>query len=91
VSGREFADARDVGLASLYGWAARLEAEPQAPLIDEPAFAEIRVTDPARPSMKSEDASARIELVARSGRVIRVAGAVDADNLRVVLEVAERC
>jgi hypothetical protein len=33
----------------------------------------------------------RIELVARSGRVIRVVGAVDADALCVVLEVAERC
>jgi hypothetical protein len=90
LSGREFADAHDVGVASLYGWAARLDLEPPGPLM-APAFAEIRVADAAPRSTKAEGPTARIEVVARSGRVIRVVGAVDADALRVVLEVAERC
>ena len=90
LSGREYADAHDLGVGSLYGWAARLEPEgPEAPRF--PAFAEVHVIDPVRRATSSDEPSARIELVSRSGRVIRVMGAVDAETLGVVLEVAERC
>jgi hypothetical protein len=90
LSGREFADAYDIGVGSLYGWSARLDSEaPEAPR--SPAFSEVHVIEAARASTSPEEPSARIELVARWGRVIRVVGAVDADTLGVVLEVAERC
>lgn len=88
LSGREFAEARDIGLASLYGWAARLESEDG---IGSPGFTEVAVAETDRSSARCEAQGAHIELVARSGRVIRVVGSVDAEALRVVLQVAERC
>lgn len=90
LSGREFADAYDLGVGSLYGWAARLDSDaPDVPRT--PRFSEVHVVEAARTSTSPEEPPAPIELVARSGRVIRVMGAVDADTLGVVLEVAERC
>jgi hypothetical protein len=90
LGGREFADAHNIGVGSLYGWATRLDSEPRAAL-RAPAFAEVQVTEVARTAARSEEPAVCIELVSRSGRVIRVVGVVDADALGVVLEVAERC
>lgn len=90
LSGREFADTHDVGVGSLYGWAARLDSEGRQ-ASREPAFSEVRVLELDRASTSSGKPSACIELVAHSGRVIRVVGAVEGDALSTVLEVAERC
>ncbi len=47
-------------------------------------FAEVKVT-PVRP------ATGRIEVVARSGHVVRIEGVVDPSALRSVLEAVEQC
>ena len=87
-SARAFAEARGIGLASLYGWAARLESEDAGGSL---GFTEVAIAQAERSAARVDAEGARIELVARSGRVIRVVGPVDAEALRVVLEVAERC
>ena len=101
LSMRAYASAHDLGIGSLYGWAARCAA-PQADGArargGSGAFAEVRVVERGGVHERAgagasslEAQAAYIELVARSGRVLRVVGAVDAVHLGVVLEVAEGC
>jgi hypothetical protein len=87
-----FADERGLSRTSLYVWSKRLVTDAErgglglAQAVAKPssAFAEIRLTSAAQPS-------GRIEVVARSGRVVRVEGEVSVDALRSVLTAGEQC
>jgi hypothetical protein len=96
---KEFAARHDLSAASLYWWRQRLSALGSvgaAP--DDQAstslalknskgtvtFREVHVSSPPV-------VSAGIEVLARSGHVIRVHGSVDAVALRAVLAAVERC
>ncbi|MDD9972078.1 MAG: hypothetical protein OXR73_37880 [Myxococcales bacterium] len=52
----------------------------------EPEFTQVRVK-----SAPTADARGRVEVVTRSGRVVRVEGVVDAGALRAVIEAVESC
>jgi len=84
----EFSAAHGVGRASLYGWAAELKRRSEQG--DEEGFVAVEVVGPRRPMSRLAEASS-MELVALSGRVIRVSGHIDAEALAAVLGVAERC
>ncbi len=84
-SGARFAERHGLSASTLYDWGRRLEPEDDGAEV-EPSFAEVRVVDHS-PSAQSGG----LEIVTRSGRVVRVTGEVDADQLRTVLEVVEGC
>ncbi len=88
LAGTKFAERHGLALRSLYWWRARLESEAEVNRAVAPhkAFTEVRVrtAEPSRPS-------GTIEIVARGGRVIRVVGRVDAEQLRAVVEAVEGC
>ena len=78
-----------VSRTSLYGWAARMRtAETTASPTRQPSFVGVSIVAPRAAPTHTEP---RVELVARSGRVIRVFGDVDAGTLVRVLEAAEAC
>lgn len=84
-SGKRFAERHGLSASSLYDWGRRLETD-EVEVDREPAFAELRVVD--------RGSSARLsglDIVTHSGRVVRVSGEVDPDQLRTVLEVVEGC
>lgn len=77
-----------VSRTSLYGWAARLRAAETASPTRAPSFVGVSIVGP-RPAATTTES--RVELVTRSGRVIRVFGDVDTHALVRVLEAAEAC
>ena len=76
---------------SLYAWQARFRDE--RTLVEqggpEDAFLPVAVDEGA--PKESRDPHAWLEIVTRSGRVVRVHGEPDERALRAVLEAAERC
>ncbi len=74
-----------MSVTSLYTWGRRLEAE-ELEADPEPSFTEVRVVGPDSPTR-----TGGLEVVTRSGRVVRVLGDVDIDQLRAVLEAVEGC
>lgn len=82
-----FAEEHDLCRSSLYGWASKLRDEVER---QREAFVPIRVVG-GRREEPEQGARPCIELVTRSGRMLRVVGPVDAEALSAVLEVAERC
>jgi len=86
-----FAARHGLNAGTLLWWSARLPKEGAGgkrtkPRVREPGFAEVRVR-----RGPTESARGRVEVVTRSGRVVRVEGAVDARALRAVIEVVESC
>ncbi len=103
MTAEAFAAHRGLSRTSLFKWTGKLEQ--QAAKSTAPAgFVAVKVvadgsarsslTTAAVPGSAESPASAAsgpIELVALSGRVIRLSGRVDRDALACVLEAAERC
>lgn len=82
-----------VSRASLYGWAARLRrgdsSPPSPPANRTSSFVGVKVVSTRpEPVVNTE---ARVELVTKTGRVLRVFGSVDVSALLCVLEAAEAC
>ena len=76
-----FAKARGIALGSLYHWKKRLEGNKNS---KTSAFSEVVV-------VPSATSVARVEVIARGGRAIRIEGQFDASLLREVLRVVESC
>lgn len=75
---------------SLYAWQARFRDE--RTLVEqgrEDAFLPVAVSELA--PVESKDPNASLEIVTRSGRVVRVHGEPDERALFAVLRAAERC
>jgi len=86
-----FAARHGLNAGTLLWWSARLPKEqagskPAKARGRGAAFTEVRVT-----SGPTEVAGGRVEVVTRSGRVVRVEGVVDAGALRAVIEAVESC
>lgn len=97
LSGTVFAAKHGLRPSTLYGWARRIDVENEAD-VALPRFAEVRVRErddsdaPSHPaSMAAGADDATIEIVTRSGRVVRVGRGADLDVLAAVLMVVERC
>lgn len=91
MTGGEFARERGLSASSLYWWSSELNRRGEVGMSEpDEAFVAVRVVDEG-PEEAEDRVSAPIELVTTTGRVIRVYGAVDSEDLAVVLEVAERC
>lgn len=88
LAGTKFAERHGLALRSLYWWRQRLESEAEVVCVEktQQAFTEVRVRE-----VEPSRSSTAIEIISRSGRVIRVMGQVDADQLRTVIEVVEGC
>ncbi len=86
LPGTEFARRHALGQGSLYRWTRFVEAQPETSSGLHMGFAEVRVRATEVPT-----SGGSIELVARSARVVRIVGQVDAEQLRTVLEVLDPC
>jgi len=96
---RVFGEQHGLSASTLHQWSHRLGSSGAASRSaagrrkrSEASFAELRV----RPSAAEDHGQALqsasvIEVVSRSGRVVRVHGEVDRDRLHAVLEVVEAC
>jgi hypothetical protein len=84
LSGTKFAERHGLSEGSLYRWARVLEAEGR--VAEVVGFKEVRVREPSSPPKTGV-----IEIVARTGRVVRVVGEVDVEQFRAVLEVVDPC
>jgi len=84
LGGKAFAEQHGLGYSSLYRWAHVFEGKPTGTL----GFTEVRVRE-TRSSTTPEVGV--IEIVARTGWVVRVTGTVDVARLRAVLEVVGSC
>ena len=82
LGGARFAEQHGLSDSALYRWAHIFGDEVQPDV----GFKPVRV----RESSTSTEADT-IEIVARSGWVVRVVGDIDADRLRAVLEVVSSC
>jgi hypothetical protein len=82
LGGTKFAEQHGISDSALYRWGHIFEDEARA----EVAFKPVRVR-----STSTASESGVIELVTPSGWVVRVAGDVDTDRLRAVLEVVSAC
>lgn len=84
---REFAEQAGLNPSLLYLWRRQLKAaakpEPRA-RERKPAFSELRLSTPT-------PASGHLEVVARSGRVVRVHGEIDIRTFQRILEAVEQC
>ena len=76
---------------SLYAWQARFRDQHMPVEPGGPGDAFLPVAVDEGPPNESKDPHAWLEIVTRSGRVIRVHGEPDERALRAVLEAAERC
>lgn len=85
LGGKAFAEQHDLDYSSLYRWGHKLDGKPHTKL----GFAEVRVRETS-PSTAVVDGGV-IEIVTRTGWVVRVTGAVDVERLREVLEVVGSC
>lgn len=90
LSGTEFATRHGLSQGSLYRWGRLLEdddgVEVEAGTKPPMRFAEVQVRD-----VGSKPRAGVLELVSRSGWVVRLVGEVDVEQLRAVLEVVETC
>jgi transposase-like protein len=75
---RAFAAREGIDAQRLYSWRRKLEASPTSEVVASPAFVELR---PASPE--------RIEVVLRSGIVLRVGESVDGAALRRIADALE--
>lgn len=82
-----FAARHDIGVSSFYKWRARLER--RVPALTAKSFVPVEIVG----KQQREDVAAGggMDLIALSGRVIRLSGRVDPAELALVLEVAEQC
>lgn len=85
LPGTKFAERHGLAVRSLYGWRQRLESEAEVTEAGE-AFTEVHVR-----GVEPSSSRGAIELVTRGGRVIRILGRVDAEQLRAVVEAVEGC
>ena len=83
-----FAARHGVGLSSLYSWAAKLKRGTVTCEQKPRGFVAVKVVEEVR---ATPSFGGCMELVARSGRMIRISGRVDTDALAQVLRVAEQC
>ena len=83
VSGTVFAERHGLKRSSLYEWGRKVEEA------SETAFTEVRVD--ATSGLASSGGETGIEIETKSGRVVRVRGEVDVEQLRRVLEAVEQC
>jgi hypothetical protein len=81
-----FAARHHVGRASLYSWATKLHLRETRAASTSFVAVDVVGDDRAAPVY-----DACMELVTRSGRIIRMSSRVDSEALARVLEVAERC
>jgi transposase-like protein len=88
LSGRRFAAEHDLGVASLYRWAQKLEPQTR-PRRSRESFVAVQVVEQS--SRAVADKPGQMELVAHGGRLIRLTAPVDAEALATVLQVVERC
>lgn len=88
LSGLKFAERHGLTVRTLYGWRQRLEDEAEVALVEQPpeAFTEVRVRE-----AEAGTSPGSIEIVARGGRLIRVVGPVDVEQLRATIEAVEGC
>jgi transposase len=85
-----FAHKHGVSRTSLYWWSSELKRRGEQHSADK-GFVAVQFVG-AKPGQGSaQERGGPMELVTRSGRVIRIGGLVDAEALGVVLQVAERC
>jgi len=84
LGGKTFAEQHGLGYSSLYRWAHAFEGKPSEAL----GFTEVRVREA---SSSAAPEAGVIEIVARTGWVVRVTGSVDVARLRAVLEVVISC
>jgi hypothetical protein len=84
LGGKTFAEQHGLSFSSLYRWAHVFEGKPRTKL----GFAEVRVRETSSSTMPEAGA---IEIVGRTGWVIRVTGTVDVARLRAVLEAVKSC
>jgi len=84
LGGTRFAEQHGLSDSALYRWAHIFGDEVQP----EVGFKPVRVREESASTSTEVDT---IEIVARSGWVVRVVGDVDADRLRAVLEVVGSC
>ena len=85
-----FCAQNNISLTMLRRWQWRLTGTtPAAPAKLQPAaaFVPVRVVHP--PQAKQADGEGRLEIVLAQGRVVRIMGEVDAQQLRRVLDVAD--
>lgn len=89
LGGRAFAEQHGLGYSSLYRWAHAFEDEVHVGL----GFTEVRVREGIKP-LEAEGTvpeAGEIEIVTRSGWVVRVSGHVELERLRAVLEMVGSC
>ena len=86
VAAGVFASQHDVGLSSFYKWRARLE-RPE-PALTAKSFVPVEIVGKQRENVAT---GGGMDVIALSGRVIRLSGRVDPVGLALVLEVAEQC
>jgi hypothetical protein len=84
LGGTKFAEQHGLSDSALYRWGHIFEDEARA----EVEFKPVRVRDSSTSAASETDV---LEIVARSGWVVRVIGGVDVQRLRAVLEVVGSC
>lgn len=87
LGGTKFAEQHGISDSALYRWSHIFEDEARAD-VEDVEFKPVRVRGMS-PSAAS--GTGVIEIVSRSGLVVRVVGDVEADRLRAVLEVVGSC
>jgi transposase-like protein len=97
---RVFGEQHGLSASTLHQWSHRLGSSgvtSRSAVVrrkrSEPSFAELLRVRPsaAEDHRQALQIASVIEIVLRSGRVVRVHGEVDRDRLRAVLEVVEAC
>ena len=86
MPGTKFAERHGLAYRSLYWWRGRLQAEGESGTPSTEMFTEVRVQE-----VEPDVSAVALEIVAHGGRVIRVKGEVDVDQLRAIIEVVEGC
>ncbi len=84
LGGKTFAEQHGLTFSSLYRWARVLEGKARPKV----GFTEVKVRES---SSSMAPKVGMIEIVTRTGWVVRVTGAVDVERLREVLEVVGSC
>jgi hypothetical protein len=90
MTAAEFAQTHGVSRRSLYWWSSELKRRGENGGEDA-RFVAVEVVGTQDRSAVVDGSVCWMELVTRSGRIIRIGDQVDADILRLVLQVAEQC
>jgi hypothetical protein len=90
MTAAEFGAEHGVSRRSLYWWSSELKRRQEEGGADC-RFVSVEVAETNERMAAIDGQGSSMELVTRSGRVIRVGDRVDANALRVVLQVAEQC